>query len=208
MAVALVGKLGLVAIKQISKPVASFVKREAKAHPMLAFPLEVAGGVTHRLSINFQRLVLGKSWLSAGSIHTMSPLTREHAIDQGAELLGESVIFGIAGATVAFELIRQNRAKEAASAKSEANERLKWEVRALAAPAGTRASPACSLPPPPSTHTRTHARALFPGRAPRDGRARRHAARHRSTLAPARRPAGGAGGTGGARLRAVVPIDQ
>ncbi|KAJ1623726.1 optic atrophy 3 protein-domain-containing protein [Pavlovales sp. CCMP2436] len=128
MAVALVGKLGLVAIKQISKPVASFVKREAKAHPMLAFPLEVAGGVTHRLSINFQRLVLGKSWLSAGSIHTMSPLTREHAIDQGAELLGESVIFGIAGATVAFELIRQNRAKEAASAKSEANERLKWEA--------------------------------------------------------------------------------
>lgn len=109
MALALGAKLSLVVVKQISKPIAAFVKREAKQHPMLSYPLEVAGGMTHRLQINLTRIVLGKGMLSRGSIATLAPLTKEHAVELGAELLGESVIFGIVGATVAFEVVRQVR---------------------------------------------------------------------------------------------------
>jgi len=109
MALALGAKLSLVVVKQISKPIATFVKREAKAHPMLAIPLEYAGSTTHRLGINLQRVILGKGMLSRGSIATVAPLTREHAVDLGAELLGETVIFSIAGGTVAIEMVRQVR---------------------------------------------------------------------------------------------------
>lgn len=109
MALALGAKLSLVVVKQVSKPIALLVKREAKAHPMLAYPLEVAGGMTHRLTINLSRLVLGKVALSRGSIATVAPLTKEHAVDLGAELLGESIIFSIVGGTVAYEVFRQVR---------------------------------------------------------------------------------------------------
>ncbi|KAG8463593.1 hypothetical protein KFE25_003866 [Diacronema lutheri] len=128
MALALGAKLSLVVVKQISKPIATFVKREAKAHPMLAIPLEYAGSTTHRLGINLQRVILGKGMLSRGSIATVAPLTREHAVDLGAELLGETVIFSIAGGTVAIEMVRQNRAKQAAERKAVGNERQQWEA--------------------------------------------------------------------------------
>jgi hypothetical protein len=129
MAIALGGKLMLVMVKQIAKPIASFVKREAKAHPTLGYPLQIMGAFSHRMSINLGRLVTGKSWLSRESVATIAPLSKEHAVEQGAELLGECVIFSVVGGTVAIEMVRQNRVKEAATQKAIENDTRQWEVR-------------------------------------------------------------------------------
>lgn len=127
MALALAGKLSLVLVKQVSKPIANFVKREAKLHPALAPPLSWAGGLAHRTNINLTRWVTGQGWLSRGSIATMAPITQEKALDIGSELLGESVVFSIVGATVALEVSRQNRAKAKEAERIKANERRQWE---------------------------------------------------------------------------------
>ena len=128
MALALGGKLGFVLVKQISKPVAAFVKREAKLHPLFAPPLEWTGYAMHGLNINMTRIVSGKGWLTKGSVATMAPITKEKALDLGAELLGESVVFGIVASTVAVEVMRQNRAKQDAELKARDNERRQWEA--------------------------------------------------------------------------------
>mmetsp|Transcript_10166 Transcript_10166/g.26388 ORF Transcript_10166/g.26388 Transcript_10166/m.26388 type:complete len:175 (-) Transcript_10166:281-805(-) len=128
MALALAGKLSIVLVKQVSKPIASFVKREAKLHPVLAPPLAWAGSVFYRTNINLTRFVTGQGWLSRGSIQTIAPITQEKATDIGAELLGESIVFSIVGATVAYEVSRQNRAKAKEIERAKENERQQWEA--------------------------------------------------------------------------------
>lgn len=127
------GKLALVFVKQASKPVANYIKREAKVHPVLSNALAWTGVRLHAFNINISRVVTGRPWLRLGSVIAMAPMSQEKAIEAGAELLGESVIFGIAGATVVFEVSRQQRSKQAESDRNKENERLQWEAFSTAA---------------------------------------------------------------------------
>ncbi|XP_073817624.1 putative OPA3-like protein CG13603 isoform X2 [Musca autumnalis] len=103
-------KLGVLAIKQVSKPIANIIKSKAKEHPLFRNyicmpPAQLYNWVE----------VKTKMWaLNLGKPVNVPPLTEAMAVELGANLLGEFIIFAIGAGVLIFEYARQtsNEAKK------------------------------------------------------------------------------------------------
>ena len=95
-------KLGALAARQISKPLAKKIQIKAKTSPFLrsylCLPL---ANFYHRAEVTFKMRSLNLKKPTK-----ISNLSETAAIELGAELLGELVIFTIAAFTVTFEYRR------------------------------------------------------------------------------------------------------
>jgi len=101
--------LGYLAIRQVSKPLAAYIKQEAKTHPLLrSYILLPPAQLYHRLDVRL------KLWQHNLGIQptTVKPLNEEMAVEVAADMLGELIIFSIASSLVIFEFLRQRRNNE------------------------------------------------------------------------------------------------
>ncbi|KAL5282715.1 OPA3 family protein [Megaselia abdita] len=101
-------KLGILAIKQISKPIATLLKNNAKQSPFFRRyvcmpPAQFYNWVE----------VKTKMWsMNLGKPVAVPPLNEAMATELGANLLGEAVIFGIGAGLLIWEYVRSSN-KEA-----------------------------------------------------------------------------------------------
>ncbi|KAL0269556.1 UNVERIFIED_CONTAM: hypothetical protein PYX00_007249 [Menopon gallinae] len=103
-------KLGFLLMKQLSKPLANFIKNEAKAHPF------------------FRRYFCQSSaraymWLESGykRREQRPTLTEEEEVELGANLMGEVILFSLLSVILYMELSRQGD-KKASKEKMKADE--------------------------------------------------------------------------------------
>ncbi|XP_077251370.1 optic atrophy 3 protein (OPA3) [Tasmannia lanceolata] len=99
-------KLGTLALKTLSKPIASRLKQQAGLHPRFRqFIINIAQA-NHRLSTNIQRRVY-----SHATNVEIRPLNEEKAVQAAVDLLGELFVFSVAGVAVIFEVQRSARSE-------------------------------------------------------------------------------------------------
>lgn len=113
-------KLGTLALRTASKPIANRLKKEAGKHPKFRqFIVDIAQA-NHRFSVNVQRRIYGRA-----TDVTIRPLNEEKAVQAAADLVGELFLFTVAGSAIIFEVQR--------SARSEARkeEKRKQEIQAM-----------------------------------------------------------------------------
>ncbi|XP_048564545.1 OPA3-like protein [Triticum urartu] len=114
-------KLGLLAFRTLSKPVANKLKRNAGIHPRFrGFIIDVAQA-NHRLATNMQRRLIGR----ATDIH-IRPLNEEKAIQAATDLLGELFIFSVACGAIIFEVHRSGKSE---ARKEEARKKALEEIK-------------------------------------------------------------------------------
>ncbi|KAL8618342.1 hypothetical protein ACOMHN_047414 [Nucella lapillus] len=114
-------KLGYLALKQVSKPLANAIKRNAKSSPFFKkYVCMPPAQIYHWLEVNFRMRLMG-----LGKAQSVEKLSDEMAIELGAEMLGEFIIFTVAAGTLLLEYQK--------SAKKEAlkEEREKHQVLIL-----------------------------------------------------------------------------
>lgn len=99
-------KLGTLALKTLSKPVAAKLKQQASIHPRFRqFFISIAQA-NHRITTRMQRRIY--SHATGGEIR---PLNEEKAVQAAVDLIGEIFIFTVAGAAVIFEVQRSARSE-------------------------------------------------------------------------------------------------
>ena len=113
-------KLGYLAVKQVSKPLANLIKLKAKTTPFLRNRLllppaqcklehnkykniqwSISFAVYHKVDTTIKMKLLG-----LGKVVNVKPLTEDQAVDLSAEMLGEFIIFGIAAVLLLSEYKR------------------------------------------------------------------------------------------------------
>ncbi|KAF7418997.1 hypothetical protein HZH68_001650 [Vespula germanica] len=96
-------KLGVLFIKQISKPLAKIIVNQAKNHPIFRrYFIIPPAQIYHWAEVK------GKMYMmNLGKPTKVAKLNENMAIELGASLMGEVIIFGLAGACVMFEYNRQ-----------------------------------------------------------------------------------------------------
>ncbi|XP_067619270.1 optic atrophy 3 protein homolog [Eurosta solidaginis] len=96
-------KLGMLAVRQLSKYVANFIKKKAKDNATFRNYICIPPAqIYNRVEIRT------KMWsMKLGKPAYIKPLSQEAAIDLGASILGELVLFIICGAAVVMEVWRQ-----------------------------------------------------------------------------------------------------
>lgn len=101
-----IAKLATLVIKQVSKPLASFAKNRAKDnHFFRTYVLMPPAQFYHWCEVRMKMYVMNITRSKESA--PIPRLNEEAAIELGANLLGEGVIFGIAVAILAFEVGRQ-----------------------------------------------------------------------------------------------------
>ncbi|KAF5742314.1 Optic atrophy 3 protein (OPA3) [Tripterygium wilfordii] len=99
-------KLGTLAVKTLSKPVASRLKKQAAYQPRFReFIIRIAQA-NHRFQTQVQRRIYSHSTDVA-----IRPLNEEKAVQAAADLIGELFVFTVAGAVVIFEVQRSARSE-------------------------------------------------------------------------------------------------
>ncbi|BES91832.1 Optic atrophy 3 protein (OPA3) [Nesidiocoris tenuis] len=113
-------KLGVLLMKQLSKPIANYVKENAKKHPFFRKHVCMPPAQFY----NWCEVKM-KMWImNLGKPVEIPKLNEAMAIELGANLLGETIIFSIAAFLLYLEYARQVRketAKEAARAEEMLN---------------------------------------------------------------------------------------
>lgn len=99
-------KLGSLAFRTLSKPIAARLKYNAGIHPKFRGLIIGLAQANHRFTTNMQRRVYGR----ATDIH-IRPLNEEKAIQAAADLLGELFVFSVAGAAIIYEVQRSARSE-------------------------------------------------------------------------------------------------
>lgn len=112
-------KLGALAVKTLSKPLAAAVKRRAKSHPRFREIIINIAQTNHKLNVRIQRRLYGYSTTVA-----IQPLIEEKAVEAAADLVGEVVVFTVAGAVVVGEYARSTMSEP----RKEENRRLEREA--------------------------------------------------------------------------------
>jgi hypothetical protein len=98
-------KLGALAVRQVSKPLANYIKSRAKSSPFFrTWVCMPPAQMYHWIEVNVKMKLL-----NLGKPREVQPLTEAAAVELGAELLGEFVIFCVAASTLTAEYIRQSR---------------------------------------------------------------------------------------------------
>ncbi|XP_075222562.1 optic atrophy 3 protein homolog isoform X1 [Lycorma delicatula] len=101
-------KLGALLLRQISKPIATFIKEKAKGHPF--FRTYVCMPPAH--FYNWCEVKVKMWMLNLGKPVSVPPLNEAMAIELGGNLLGEAIIFFIAASLLFLEYNRQVRKEE------------------------------------------------------------------------------------------------
>ncbi|KAG8055406.1 hypothetical protein GUJ93_ZPchr0001g32523 [Zizania palustris] len=113
-------KLGSLAFRTLSKPIAARLKHNAGIHPKFRGFIVGLAQVNHRFTTNMHRRLYGR----ATDIH-IRPLNEEKAIQAAADILGELFVFSVAGAAIIYEVQRSARAE----ARKEETRRQEIEAR-------------------------------------------------------------------------------
>lgn len=101
-------KLGVLFVKQISKPLAKFLVNQAKSHPIFrTYFIIPPAQFYHWAEVKAKMYIM-----NLGKPTKVAKLNETMAIELGASLMGELIIFGVAGGCVILEYNRQV-AKEA-----------------------------------------------------------------------------------------------
>ncbi|EFH67039.1 hypothetical protein ARALYDRAFT_890393 [Arabidopsis lyrata subsp. lyrata] len=99
-------KLGTLAVKTISKPLASQLKHQAKVHPKFRQSIINFAQRNHRITTQMQRRIYGHA-----TDVEIRPLDEEKAVQAAVDLIGEIFLFGVGGAVVVFEVQRSSRSE-------------------------------------------------------------------------------------------------
>uniref|UniRef100_A0A915I6C5 OPA3-like protein n=1 Tax=Romanomermis culicivorax TaxID=13658 RepID=A0A915I6C5_ROMCU len=100
-----IAKLAYLAVKQISKPIANQIKLTAKSNAVFRrYVCLPPAQFYHFVETRFKMYILG-----LGKPVKITPLNEQMAVELGAELLGEGVVFLMASATIFLEYVRQSR---------------------------------------------------------------------------------------------------
>ncbi|CAD5119263.1 DgyrCDS7892 [Dimorphilus gyrociliatus] len=92
-------------MKQVSKPLATYMKHRAKtSRTFRDWFIIPPAQIYHRLETTVKMRLLGLK-----KINEIKPLKPEIAVDLGAEMLGELVVFSVAASTIWLEYKRQSR---------------------------------------------------------------------------------------------------
>jgi len=103
-------KLGGLVLRTLTKPVAKALKSRAKTQVWLNGICEQLGQKQHQMSLTFQMSFRGH--VSTGTIK-IKDLPSDQAVENGADLLGELLIFSVAVVVASFEYDRSSKsAKE------------------------------------------------------------------------------------------------
>ncbi|KAG2396019.1 uncharacterized protein HKW66_Vig0066050 [Vigna angularis] len=136
-------KLGTLALKTLSKPVASRLKQQAAFHPrfrqlivnMAQLLIYDFGDQTnHQITTRMQRRIYGHA-----TDVEIRPLNEEKAVQAAVDLIGELFVFSVAGVLLIFEVQRSSRSearkeelrKQELEAVRQKNENLAEEVELL-----------------------------------------------------------------------------
>ncbi|CEG47179.1 Predicted coiled-coil protein [Plasmopara halstedii] len=119
-------KLGGLVARTLTKPLARVVKSRSKAHPLLNATCEHLGQQQHRMSM---KLHMGFRGISN---YTIKPLPADQAVEHGADLIGELLIFSVALGVASLEYSRSAataRLKEAKQKELQLQEERELEAR-------------------------------------------------------------------------------
>lgn len=96
-------KLGVLFVKQISKPLAKFLVNQAKSHPIFrTYFIIPPAQFYHWAEVKAKMYIM-----NLGKPTKVAKLNETMAIELGASLMGEMIIFGVAGGCVILEYNRQ-----------------------------------------------------------------------------------------------------
>lgn len=99
-------KLGTLALKTLSKPIASRLKQQAGLHPKFRNIIVSIAQANHRVTTTMQRRLYGH----ATNVE-IRPLDEEKAVQAAVDLLGEAFVFSVAVAALFFEVQRSSRSE-------------------------------------------------------------------------------------------------
>nr|GMD93118.1 OPA3-like protein [Ipomoea batatas] len=99
-------KLGTLALKTLSKPVAARLKKEAGRHPKFRNFIVGIAQANHRITTTMQRRIYGHA-----TDVEIRPLNEEKAVQSAVDLLGELFIFSVGVAALIFEVQRSSRSE-------------------------------------------------------------------------------------------------
>ncbi|CAI5726972.1 unnamed protein product [Peronospora destructor] len=119
-------KLGGLVARTLTKPLARTIKARSKAHPFLNFACFRLGQQVHCITM---KLHMGFRDISS---YTIKPLPTDQAVEQGADLIGEIVVFSVALGVASLEYSRSaasTRAKEAKQKEQQLQEKREMEER-------------------------------------------------------------------------------
>jgi len=114
-----VAKLGFLLIKQVSKPLAKSVAARAKSSPI--FKNWVCIPVAQFFHFYEVKIKMRALNLGTGKVTKVPKLTEAKAVEQGAEILSELIIVGIASAILIYEYDRSKEKDEAKEEKLKAD---------------------------------------------------------------------------------------
>lgn len=96
-------KLGGLIVRTLTKPLAKVVKTRSKIDPTLTNICNHLGQTQHRWLIRFHMGYRGVS------NYVIKDLPADQAVEKGAELVGELIIFSVAVGVASFEYQRSNQ---------------------------------------------------------------------------------------------------
>ncbi|KAL2717974.1 optic atrophy 3 protein isoform X1 [Vespula squamosa] len=96
-------KLGVLFIKQISKPLAKIIVNQAKNHPIFRRYFIIPPAQLYHWAEVKSKMYM----MNLGKPTKVAKLNENMAMELGASLMGEVIIFGLAGACVMLEYNRQ-----------------------------------------------------------------------------------------------------
>ncbi|CAM8991452.1 hypothetical protein QQ045_007302 [Rhodiola kirilowii] len=99
-------KLGTLAVRTISKPLAAKLKQQAGKHPKFRNFIISIAQKNHRLTTNLQRRKYGHA-----TDVEIRPLNEERAVQAATDLIGELFVFSVAVAALIFEVQRSARSE-------------------------------------------------------------------------------------------------
>ncbi|CAI0445115.1 unnamed protein product [Linum tenue] len=105
-------KLGTLAVKTLSKPLASKLKQQAAYHPKFRQIIINMAQLNHRISTRMQRRIY-----SHATDAEIRPLNEEKAVQAAVDLIGELFVFTVGVGVLIFEVQRSSKSearKEAA----------------------------------------------------------------------------------------------
>ncbi|XP_076924800.1 OPA3-like protein [Bidens hawaiensis] len=99
-------KLGTLAVRTLSKPIATRLKKQAAVSPKFRTSIIGIAQANHWLTTTIQRRIYGR----ATNVE-VRPLNEERAVQAAGDLIGELFVFTVAGAVVIFEVQRSARSE-------------------------------------------------------------------------------------------------
>ncbi|CAN4087173.1 unnamed protein product [Withania somnifera] len=99
-------KLGTLALKTLSKPIAARLKKEAGLHPTFRTLIISIAQANYRMTTTMQRRIYGHA-TDVG----IRPLNESKAVQAAVDLLGEFFVFSVAVAALVFEVQRNSRSE-------------------------------------------------------------------------------------------------